>query len=283
MAPKQHIPLVIFSLLFLYLTQLPWGSCASSSITSQHQEYEKWVMWNVQNHQWRKMNDNPRHVGDHASNSKAVVPRSVTSNTRVLDVKLERAERNKTKIVVDQTGNGDYKTITEAIDSIALHNSRRVILEIKPGVYREKIHIPRTKGFITMVGNSSHPPTITGNDTASVAGGDGTPLRTFQTATVAVDADYFVALNIIFETPSMITKAFITSTTASSKAPLTSSLVMLDPSMRTVYYGEYKCSGPGSNMTGRVPWARALTDQEAEPFIGPYFVESDTWLLSPST
>lgn len=351
-------------------------------------------MWNVENHQWRKMNENLRRVGDHTSNSKAVVPGSLTSNTRVLDVKLERAERNKTKIVVDQTGNGDYKTITEAIDSIVLHNSRRVILEIKPGVYREKIHIPRTKGFITMVGNSSNPPTITGNDTASVPGGD---LRTFQTATVAVDADYFVALNIIFENTATHevgrigeqavalrisgTKAAfyncgfygfqdtlydhkglhyfhncfiqgsvdfifghatsfyenctlnsiarkVASVTAQKRTNSSmssgfsfkecrvtgSGLVYLgrawgdysrvvfsftfmdklvlpqgwsdwgDPQRSlTVYYGEYKCSGPGSNMTGRVPWARALTDQEAEPFIGPHFVESDTWLISPST
>ncbi|KAA3462406.1 putative pectinesterase 53 isoform X1 [Gossypium australe] len=48
-----------------------------------------------------------------------------------------------------------------------------------------------------------------------------------------------------------------------------------------VYYGEYKCSGPGANLTGRVPWARILTDEEAEPFLGTYYVEGDTWLINP--
>ncbi|KAJ6319999.1 hypothetical protein OIU78_015402 [Salix suchowensis] len=48
-----------------------------------------------------------------------------------------------------------------------------------------------------------------------------------------------------------------------------------------VYYGEYKCSGPGANLTGRVTWARVLTDEEAGPFIGAYYVEGDTWLISP--
>lgn len=50
------------------------------------------------------------------------------------------------------------------------------------------------------MGDSSDPPIITGNDTASsVSGKDGMPLRTFQSATVAVDADYFIAINVKFE------------------------------------------------------------------------------------
>ncbi|PON42047.1 Pectinesterase, Tyr active site [Trema orientale] len=48
-----------------------------------------------------------------------------------------------------------------------------------------------------------------------------------------------------------------------------------------VYYGEYKCSGPGANLTGRVQWARMLTDEEAKPFIGTYYVAGDTWLIAP--
>lgn len=55
--------------------------------------------------------------------------------------------------------------------------------------------------FITFSGNSSSSelPTITGNDTASLYGKDGKPLRTLQSATVAVDADYFIAINVKFE------------------------------------------------------------------------------------
>lgn len=53
---------------------------------------------------------------------------------------------------------------------------------------------------MTFRGDSSNPPPrITGNDTASATRIDGTPLKTFQSATVSVDADYFVAINIIFE------------------------------------------------------------------------------------
>lgn len=50
---------------------------------------------------------------------------------------------------------------------------------------------------------------------------------------------------------------------------------------RRVYYGEYECSGPGANLSGRVSWARILTAEEAKPFIGTYFIDGDTWLTSP--
>ena len=83
-------------------------------------------------------------------------------------------------------------SINEAVSNIPLHNTRRVVIRINSGVYREKVSIPKTMRFVTLVGNASDPPTITGNDTAST-------VRTFQTATVAVDADYFIAINVKFE------------------------------------------------------------------------------------
>lgn len=67
------------------------------------------------------------------------------------------------------------------------------------GDSREKISIPRALPFVTFAGDANDPPTITGNDTATVAGRDGMPLGTFHSATVAVDANYFVAVNVKFE------------------------------------------------------------------------------------
>lgn len=63
--------------------------------------------------------------------------------------------------------------------------------------------------FVTFLGNSSDPPTITGNDTASVPGSDGKPLKTFQSATVAVDANYFVAINMKFEVNLLVKLRYI--------------------------------------------------------------------------
>ncbi|CAD6271528.1 unnamed protein product [Miscanthus lutarioriparius] len=46
----------------------------------------------------------------------------------------------------------------------------------------------------------------------------------------------------------------------------------------TVFYGQYKCTGPGANYAGRVQWSRELTDEEAKPFISLDFIDGFEWL-----
>ncbi|XP_031096137.1 probable pectinesterase 53 [Ipomoea triloba] len=46
----------------------------------------------------------------------------------------------------------------------------------------------------------------------------------------------------------------------------------------TVFYGQYKCSGPGANFAGRVSWCRELTEEEAKPFITLGFIDGFEWL-----
>lgn len=314
---------------------------------------------------------------------------------RNVDRKLRKAEMYRVNITVSQDGDGDFSTINEAIATIPTYNSRRVVVMIKPGVYREKIHIPRTMWFVTFVGDEANPPTITGNDTASVTGKDGIRLNTFQSATVAVDANYFIAINIKFQNTAVHnvgsrgeqavalrisgTKAafyncsflgaqdtlydhkglhyfhncfiqgsvdfifgygrsfyencelnsigkkvaWLTAQKRSNSSLASgfsfknckvtgSGLVYLgrawgdysrvvfsytfmdavvlpqgwsdwgDQKRDTrVFYGEYKCSGPGANFTRRVRWERILTDEEAKPFIDTYYVDADTWLVPP--
>ncbi|KAK9991058.1 hypothetical protein SO802_026043 [Lithocarpus litseifolius] len=46
----------------------------------------------------------------------------------------------------------------------------------------------------------------------------------------------------------------------------------------TVFYGQYKCWGPGADFGGRVSWSRELTAEEAEPFISLGFINGQDWL-----
>ena len=62
---------------------------------------------------------------------------------------------------------------------------------------REKVLIPRTKPFITLQGSGNT--TIQWGDTANMLGADGSPIGTYKTATVGVDASYFIARNITFK------------------------------------------------------------------------------------
>ncbi|KAI4350787.1 hypothetical protein L6164_005203 [Bauhinia variegata] len=46
----------------------------------------------------------------------------------------------------------------------------------------------------------------------------------------------------------------------------------------TVFYGQYKCTGPGAGYAGRVSWSRELTDEEAKPFISLSFIDGFEWI-----
>ena len=47
---------------------------------------------------------------------------------------------------------------------------------------------------------------------------------------------------------------------------------------RTVFYGEYKCTGDGANLADRVPYAQKLSDVQVLPYLSTSFIDGDQWL-----
>ncbi|KAL0908430.1 hypothetical protein M5K25_022924 [Dendrobium thyrsiflorum] len=47
----------------------------------------------------------------------------------------------------------------------------------------------------------------------------------------------------------------------------------------TVFYGEYKCLGPGASTSKRVSYVKLLTDEQAKPFLSMTFIRGKTWVL----
>lgn len=47
---------------------------------------------------------------------------------------------------------------------------------------------------------------------------------------------------------------------------------------RTVFYGQYKCSGPGAVTKERVKWSKELTSKQARPFSTISFIDGKDWL-----
>lgn len=119
MASKSHFHLILFSLLLS-------SYCLKSSSwsTDRETDYNKWVSWNVENHRKRAMVE-----------AKSII-QTPGATGKVLDGKLRKAEMTSMRINVSQDGTGDFTTIKEALNSIPPHNTRRVIIAIKPGVYR---------------------------------------------------------------------------------------------------------------------------------------------------
>ncbi|TVU28311.1 hypothetical protein EJB05_19824, partial [Eragrostis curvula] len=47
-----------------------------------------------------------------------------------------------------------------------------------------------------------------------------------------------------------------------------------------IYYGDFKCYGPGFDAIKKAKWSLALTEAQAKPFIGTSFISGDSWILA---
>ncbi|XP_010527479.1 PREDICTED: probable pectinesterase 29 [Tarenaya hassleriana] len=56
------------------------------------------------------------------------------------------------RVIVDPSGHGNFTTIQKAIDSVPLNNNHWFFIDVKAGIYREKIKIPYEKPFIVLIG-----------------------------------------------------------------------------------------------------------------------------------
>ncbi|KAF8047263.1 hypothetical protein N665_3120s0002 [Sinapis alba] len=87
---------------------------------------------------------------------------------------------------VKQNGRGNFKTLTEAINSVPVGNKERVIIKLG----HDALTIDRNKPFITLYGDPNALPVLTFDGTAAEYG-------TVDSATLIVLSDYFMAINII--------------------------------------------------------------------------------------
>jgi pectinesterase len=96
-------------------------------------------------------------------------------------------------VVVSQDGKGDFKTIQQAIDHAPLYGSDRLVIEIRPGSYHERVMVPQDRPRVTFQGQDAATTVITYSMSATAAGG------TFFSSIVHIEADEFEAENITFE------------------------------------------------------------------------------------
>lgn len=94
-------------------------------------QFDEWISLNMKHYNSRK---SLKWMQESIKQKKQEVPPAPSSSS--LDPRLIYAEMNKIIISVSQDGSGNFNTIKEALASIPLYNKRRVILDIKPGVYR---------------------------------------------------------------------------------------------------------------------------------------------------
>lgn len=103
----------------------------------------------------------------------------------------------KKNIIVDKNGNGDFHSLTDALNSVT--EGEAVEILIKNGVYKEKIIIDKPN--ITLLGEDRDKTILTYDDGAFKPDETGNPMGTFKTASIKVtsNAENFSAQNIHFE------------------------------------------------------------------------------------
>lgn len=102
-------------------------------------------------------------------------------------------------LVVAQDGSGQFTTVQAAVDAVPEGNTERIVLQIKPGVYKEHVRVPKGKPFLTFRGQSAASTRLTFDRGANMLGPDGKPLGTFRTPSTVVDASDFTAEKLTFE------------------------------------------------------------------------------------
>lgn len=102
-------------------------------------------------------------------------------------------------ITVDVNGSGEFKSVQAAVDSVPERNRMNVLIQISAGCYIEKVTVPVSKPYITFQGAGRDRTVIEWHDRACDRGANGQQLRTYQTASVTVFANYFSARNISFK------------------------------------------------------------------------------------
>ncbi|KAL6335381.1 hypothetical protein AAG906_029624 [Vitis piasezkii] len=96
-------------------------------------------------------------------------------------------------VVVAADGSGDYKTVSAAVAAAPEKSSKRYIIGIKAGVYKENVEVGKKKTNIMFLGDGRSNTIITGSKNVV----DGS--TTFNSATVAVVGEKFLARDITFQ------------------------------------------------------------------------------------
>nr|XP_043614494.1 pectinesterase-like [Erigeron canadensis] len=109
------------------------------------------------------------------------------------DRKLLQSGTVTPNVVVAADGSGNYKTVSAAVAAAPSKSSTRYVIRIKSGVYRENVDVPKSKTNIMFLGDDRKNTIITAS--RSVKGGS----TTFESATVAVEGEKFLAKGVTFQ------------------------------------------------------------------------------------
>lgn len=136
---------------------------------------------------------------------KEVLKKYLKWKSKVGDDALKTTSKNTTPkdenyFVVDQNGNGKFKTIQEAINASRAFPYERITILVKNGIYKEKVKIHSWNPKITLVGESREGTIITYDDYFNKIGLGRN--STFYTYTMLVEGNDFIGKNLTIQNAS---------------------------------------------------------------------------------
>ena len=96
-------------------------------------------------------------------------------------------------LTVAADGSGDFTTVQQAVDRVPENNSRRFVIYIKPGTYKEQVRVPIDKPYVTFLGDTPEKTVLTFNLSNSQVGSTSASFSTY------IGASDFYAANLTFE------------------------------------------------------------------------------------
>ncbi|KAK3220636.1 hypothetical protein Dsin_014606 [Dipteronia sinensis] len=109
------------------------------------------------------------------------------------DRKLLQSSSVTPNVVVAADGSGNFKTVAAAVAAAPEGSSKRYVIRIKAGVYKENVEVTKKKKNIMFMGDGRRNTIITAS--RNVVDGS----TTFKSATVAVVGEGFLARDITFQ------------------------------------------------------------------------------------
>jgi pectinesterase len=103
------------------------------------------------------------------------------------------ASQDTVHVVVAADGSGDFQTVQRAIDHAPVYGKKRLVIEIRPGIYHERVTVPQDKPRVTFLGSDAAHTIISFDTGASSVGG------TFFSSTADIEGAGFEAAHITFE------------------------------------------------------------------------------------
>ncbi|KAL7183968.1 hypothetical protein ACSBR2_026192 [Camellia fascicularis] len=237
--------------------------------------------------------------------------------------KLLQSSSPAANLVVAQDGSGNYKTIQAALDVAAKRSgSGRFVIHVKSGVYQENIEIGNNMKNIMLLGDGLKNTIITGSRSVGgdfIFGNATVVLQNcmiYARKAMSGQQNTVTTQGRIDPNQNTVISIHNSQVMASSDLkPVLSSFktylgrpwmeysrtvylqtyldTLVDPAgwlewdgnfaLNTLYYGEYKNSGPGSSTSGRVKWGgyRVISSAtEASQFSVAKFIAGQSWLPS---